>query len=37
MPARQHDLHGSAPDNSPVALLLIDFITRISVRCLSIA
>jgi nicotinamidase-related amidase len=26
MPARQHDLHGSAPDNSPVALLLIDFI-----------
>jgi nicotinamidase-related amidase len=26
VPARQHDLHGSAPDNSPVALLLIDFI-----------
>jgi nicotinamidase-related amidase len=26
MPARQHDLHGSAPDNSPVALLVIDFI-----------
>jgi nicotinamidase-related amidase len=26
MPARQHDLHGSAPDNSRVALLLIDFI-----------
>lgn len=25
-PARQHDLHGSAPDNSPIALLLIDFI-----------
>jgi nicotinamidase-related amidase len=24
--ARQHDLHGSAPDNSRVALLLIDFI-----------
>ena len=26
MPARQHDLHGSAPDNCRVALLLIDFI-----------
>jgi nicotinamidase-related amidase len=26
MPARQHDLHGSAPDKCPVALLLIDFI-----------
>jgi nicotinamidase-related amidase len=26
VPARQHDLHGSAPDNSRVALLLIDFI-----------
>ena len=25
-PARKHDLHGSAPDKSPVALLLIDFI-----------
>lgn len=24
--ARTHDLHGSAPDTSPVALLLIDFI-----------
>jgi nicotinamidase-related amidase len=26
MPARQHDLHGSAPDKCSVALLLIDFI-----------
>jgi nicotinamidase-related amidase len=26
VPARQHDLHASAPDKSPVALLLIDFI-----------
>ncbi|HLS86378.1 MAG TPA: isochorismatase family cysteine hydrolase [Burkholderiales bacterium] len=25
-PAKNHDLHGSAPDRSPVALLLIDFI-----------
>jgi nicotinamidase-related amidase len=25
-PARKHDLHGSAPDKCPVALLLIDFI-----------
>jgi nicotinamidase-related amidase len=26
MPEKSHDLHGSAPDNSPVALLLIDVI-----------
>src|SRR5258705_6404853 len=26
MPARQHDLHGNAPDKCPVALLLIDWI-----------
>src|SRR5947208_1829959 len=26
MPAMNHDLHGSAPDTSPVALLLIDVI-----------
>jgi nicotinamidase-related amidase len=26
MPARNHDLHGSAPDKSPVALLLIDVV-----------
>jgi nicotinamidase-related amidase len=26
MPARQHDLHGSAPDKCSIALLLIDFI-----------
>jgi nicotinamidase-related amidase len=25
-PARQHDLHGSAPDKCPLALLLIDWI-----------
>ena len=26
MPAKNHDLHGSAPDSSPVALVLIDMI-----------
>src|SRR6476661_4636539 len=26
MPAMNHDLHGSAPDTSPVALLLVDVI-----------
>jgi nicotinamidase-related amidase len=26
MPAKNHDLHGNAPDKSPVALLLIDVI-----------
>lgn len=26
MPARQHDLHGNAPDKCPIALLLIDWI-----------
>ena len=26
MPAKNQDLHGSAPDQSPVALLLIDVI-----------
>jgi nicotinamidase-related amidase len=26
VPARQHDLHGSAPDKCAIALLLIDFI-----------
>jgi nicotinamidase-related amidase len=26
VPRRNHDLHGNAPDNSPVALLLIDVI-----------
>jgi nicotinamidase-related amidase len=26
MPGQQHDLHGSVPDNAPIALLLIDVI-----------
>jgi nicotinamidase-related amidase len=26
MPGQQHDLHGNAPDNAPMALLLIDVI-----------
>ena len=26
MPARNKDLHGNAPDHSPVALLVIDMI-----------
>jgi nicotinamidase-related amidase len=26
MPLRNHDLHGFAPDKSPIALLLIDVI-----------
>jgi len=26
MDKKSHDLHGSAPDNSPIALLLIDVI-----------
>lgn len=27
MPAKNHDLHGSAPENSPIALLIIDVIS----------
>jgi hypothetical protein len=26
MPAKNHDLHGNAPDEAPVVLLLIDVI-----------
>jgi hypothetical protein len=26
MPAKNHDLHGNAPDDAPVALLLVDVI-----------
>ena len=29
MPGQQHDLHGNAPDNAPVALLLIDVINAL--------
>jgi hypothetical protein len=29
MPARNRDLHGSVPDRSPVALLLIDVINHL--------
>jgi nicotinamidase-related amidase len=29
MPAKNHDLHGSVPDHSPVALLLIDVINHL--------
>src|SRR6185503_18220123 len=29
MPAKNRDLHGSAPDHSPVALLLIDVINHL--------
>ena len=30
MPAHAHDLHGNAPDQAPVALLLIDVINDLA-------
>ena len=30
MPGQQHDLHGNAPDNAPIALLLIDVINDLA-------